>query len=95
MRFLKSLGFLVVFSTLMFAQAVSSNVASAPGSSTVADQLKQLQDAMAAQQKQIAIQQQENMEQSSINGKEYKLAIGDARVTFLLSPEEQNPLDGG
>ena len=59
MRFLKSLGFLVVFSTLMFAQAVSSNVASAPGSSTVADQLKQLQDAMAAQQKQIAIQQQE------------------------------------
>src|SRR6266704_2036955 len=59
MRFLKSLSLLIVFSTLMFAQAAGPNAASAPGSSTVADQLKQLQDAMAAQQKQIAIQQQE------------------------------------
>ncbi len=56
MRFLKSLSFLMLFSTLMFAQAAGPNTAS---NSSVADQLKQLQDALAAQQKQIAIQQQE------------------------------------
>src|SRR5260370_23078977 len=74
MRFLKSLSLLIVFSTLMFAQAAGPNAAAASNAS-VADQLKQLQDGMAAQQKQIANQQQEMEE---LGG---KLATrGEARV---------------
>lgn len=58
MRFLKSLSFLMLFSVLAFAQTAAPNGAAASNAS-VAEQLKQLQESMAAQQKQIALQQQE------------------------------------
>jgi hypothetical protein len=59
MRFLKSVNFLVLilFSAVMFAQSGANSAAASNAS--VADQLKQLQDAMAAQQKQITLQQQQ------------------------------------
>src|SRR5260370_7981201 len=60
MRFLKTLSFLILFSTLTFAQAAAPKAASPSASdSTVADELKKMQDALAAQQKQIMLQQQE------------------------------------
>jgi hypothetical protein len=55
-RFFASLLFLMSFTALMFAQTGANGAAASNG---VADQLKQMQDALAAQQKQIAVQQQE------------------------------------
>jgi hypothetical protein len=48
---------LILFSAVLFAQTGANSAAAS--NSAVADQLKQLQDALAAQQKQIAVQQQE------------------------------------
>src|SRR5581483_1628679 len=58
MRFLKSLTLFVLFSTLTLAQTPTSSTLAA-SDSNVADQLKKMQDALAEQQKQITLQQQE------------------------------------
>jgi hypothetical protein len=61
MRLAKRLCFVVLMSSLTFAQTSTSNDAASP--SNVADQLKKLQDAMAEQQKQITQQQQQILKQ--------------------------------
>ncbi len=61
MRLAKRLCFIVLMSSLTFAQTSTSNDAANP--SNVADQLKKLQDAMAQQQQQIEQQQQQLQKQ--------------------------------
>src|SRR5437764_745698 len=61
MRLAKRLCFIVLMSSLTFAQTSTSN--DAASTSNVADQLKKLQDAMTEQQKQITQQQQQILKQ--------------------------------
>src|SRR5438552_9664177 len=61
MRLAKRLCFMVLMSSLTFAQTSTSN--DAASTSNVADQLKKLQDGMAEQQKQITQQQQQILKQ--------------------------------
>ncbi|HEV2963752.1 MAG TPA: hypothetical protein VG649_18135 [Candidatus Angelobacter sp.] len=61
MRLAKSLCFIVLMSSLTFAQTSTSN--DAASTSNVADELKKLQNAMAEQQKQITQQQQQILKQ--------------------------------
>src|SRR5579872_4387460 len=58
-RFLQGLCLSVLISNLMLAQSATPSTASTNDASNVTDQLKKLQEAMAQQQQQIAIQQQE------------------------------------
>ncbi|HEV3036923.1 MAG TPA: hypothetical protein VHA33_03965 [Candidatus Angelobacter sp.] len=61
MRLAKRLGFIVLMSSLAFAQTSTTN--DAASTSNVAEQLKKLQDAMTEQQKQITQQQQQLQKQ--------------------------------
>src|SRR5262249_19787568 len=85
MRFLTSLLFMILFTALTFAQTGANGTAAS--NSAIADQLKQLQDALAAQQKQIAVQQQEIEALRTQLATQGQAHVVDAAMHTVVSPD--------
>src|SRR5512139_3320756 len=63
MRVLQGLGFLLLATSLTWAQSSGSNNAPATGTPDIAGELKQMREALASQQQQIAEQQKQIAQQ--------------------------------